>query len=101
MVQAHKGIPILSNPGYTPECASPEQEMWDGVELIRDSDIFSFGIIIIELITSAIFFKELIRYYDIFPKPATANKAYVFQTNIENYVKEKRNDVPEQLRNHN
>ena len=87
----------LSNPGYTPECASPEQEMWDGVEIDQRSDIFSFGIIMIELITSAIFFKELIGYYNIFPKPATADKVYAFQRNIENYVKEKRNDLPEQL----
>ncbi len=51
----------VSNTGFTPEYASPEQiNLIFGInkKIDKESDIFSFGIIILELITSQLGFKN-------------------------------------------
>jgi tetratricopeptide (TPR) repeat protein len=79
---------------YTPAYAAPEQEIWKDLGTSYASDIFSFGIIAIELLTGILFFKNEIDYYQLVRRDSN-----VFLSKIRNYVKDKRKDVPAQLLN--
>jgi serine/threonine protein kinase/Tfp pilus assembly protein PilF len=84
-----------SNKAFTPAYASPEQEgLIFSQEIDKRSDIFSFGIVILELITSQLNFKEKINYYQsvFYSIDETANEKMVaildneFQTRIEKFI---------------
>lgn len=77
---------------YTKEYASPEQEIWKGCRVDKVSDIFSFGIIMAELITSVVGFKNQIKYCDIVP-----SNIRIFSDEVRTFLKEKRRDIPEDI----
>lgn len=77
---------------YTPGYASPEQQIWKGNGTSNASDIFSFGIIAIELLTGILGFKNQINYYELVRRDPK-----IFLREIRKYVKDKRNDVQEEL----
>lgn len=78
-----------SNNIFTPFYAPPEQEFWWSERIDKKSDIFSFGIVMIELITSTFYFKKEIKYYDFFP-----NNTKKFLSAVKEYIEEKNDDIP-------
>ncbi len=87
--------------GYT----SPEQAHSIKVDEIgNQSDIFAFGIVIIELITSRTDFKDKINYFLILPKgiSLSLNNLYtqerVLQSRIDKFIDTDRSDTPKELR---